>query len=255
MASIITKRLASFLHYMLCKQRDKNKDSFETQFELPSPPSKACQPARMKKDEQAVQDLNLCMDSFNADPFDESVSALGSLQYSVIASPEVLQDLQNVLEKGEYQSNDILEEPVFSKELSLKATITKSRKLNLATTPINNTKTCSNAMEMERNAFATVVVSAQKNDVIVLESVFFKRFSEESLTMFNVNGSMRKIQKEICFSHLQDSLCFKFLQHTSGLLIWGLSGDLYPQHLKIVMQRHVVEQTTYGVITSVKCAR
>ena len=31
-----------------------------------------CQPARMKKDEQAVQDLLLCMADFAAEPFDES---------------------------------------------------------------------------------------------------------------------------------------------------------------------------------------
>jgi hypothetical protein len=30
-----------------------------------------CQPARMKKDEQAVQDLQTCLIEFEADPFDE----------------------------------------------------------------------------------------------------------------------------------------------------------------------------------------
>ena len=75
-----------------------------------------CQPARMKKDEQAVQDLILCMNDFDADPFDESVPKLRSPQSSVIASPEVLEDLWNALQQGEKQSNNIFEKRVFSKE-------------------------------------------------------------------------------------------------------------------------------------------
>ena len=41
------------------------------------------------------------MDDFDADPFDESVPKLRSLQSSIIASPEVLEDLQNALQQGE----------------------------------------------------------------------------------------------------------------------------------------------------------
>ena len=67
---------------------------------------------------------------------------------------------------------------MFSKELSLKARITKNKRLSLTTTPINNAKTCSNAVEMERNALAMVIVSAEKNDLIALESVLVKRISE-----------------------------------------------------------------------------
>ena len=137
----------------------------------------------MKKVEQAVQDLILGMDDFNADPFDEIVPELRSLQSGVIASPEVLEDVRNALEQGEKQSNDILEKRVFSKEFSLKAKITKSKRLTLAITPINNTKTCSNTVEMERNALATVIVSAEKNDLIALESVLVKIISEECLCL------------------------------------------------------------------------
>ena len=53
----------------------------------------------MKKDDQSVQDLILCVDDFDADPFDENVSELSRVQSVVIASPELLEDVQNVLEK------------------------------------------------------------------------------------------------------------------------------------------------------------
>ena len=73
-----------------------------------------CQPERMKKDEQAVQVLILCMDDFDADPFDESAHEPRLFPSGVIASPEVLEDLRNALEKEEKESNDILEKQVFS---------------------------------------------------------------------------------------------------------------------------------------------
>ena len=73
-----------------------------------------CQPERMKKDEQTVQDLILCMDDFDADPFNESVHESRLFPSGVIASPEVLEDLRNALEKEEKESNDILEKQVFS---------------------------------------------------------------------------------------------------------------------------------------------
>ena len=91
----------------------------------------------MKKGEQVLQDLILCMDDFDADLLDESAPELYSLQSGVIASPEVLEDFWNALEEGEKQSNEILEKWVLSKELSLKARITKNKILNLPTTPTN----------------------------------------------------------------------------------------------------------------------
>ena len=136
-----------------------------------------------------------CIHDFDADPFDKSAPALYSLRSGITESPEVLEDLWNALEEREKQSNDILERRVFSKELSLKAKVTKNKRLNLATTPINVTKTYSNPVKTERNALSMMIDEAEKNDVISLELVLVKRISEECLTMFNPNGSMRKTAK------------------------------------------------------------
>jgi hypothetical protein len=46
----------------------------------------------MKKDEQAVQDLQACLTDFDADPFDESKPTLRSLQSGLVASPELVTD-------------------------------------------------------------------------------------------------------------------------------------------------------------------
>ena len=179
-----------------------------------------CQPARMKKDEQAVQDLILCMD--DADPFDESVPWLHLLQPRATASPEVLEDLWNTLEEGEKQSNDILEKQVFSKELSLKARITKDKRLNLVTTSIIVTKTCSNGVDMERNALAMVINSVEKNDVIALALVLVKIISEECLTMFNANGSIRKTAKSKLFQPFSRQPLFEVTSAYFNLVDMGL---------------------------------
>ena len=156
-----------------------------------------CQPARMKKDEQAIQDLLLCLDDFDADPFDDSAPNLRSLQSGVSASSEVVEDLANALDEGEAMCNEILEKRVYSKELGLKASIPRNKRLSLATNPVHIAarSTSSNAVEMERRALAMVIDCAEKNDLIALETVLENRISDECLTMFNADGSMRKTAK------------------------------------------------------------
>ena len=70
-----------------------------------------------------------------------------------------------------------------------------SKELSLNTTTIKVTKTCSNAVEMKTNVVVVVNGSGEKNDVIALESILVKRISKEYLTMFNIDGSMRKTAK------------------------------------------------------------
>ena len=53
----------------------------------------------MRKDEQAVQNLILCVDDFDPNSFDKSAPELHLLQSDVIAPPEVLEDLRNALEE------------------------------------------------------------------------------------------------------------------------------------------------------------
>ena len=44
-----------------------------------------CQPARLKKDEQAIQDLLSTLDDFKSDNFDDSFPMLRSLQTGIVA--------------------------------------------------------------------------------------------------------------------------------------------------------------------------
>ena len=74
-----------------------------------------CQPARMKKDEQAVQDIQACMKDFGADPFDTSLPTLRSLQSGVIASPELVHDFMTALPDAQAQVEILLQERVSTK--------------------------------------------------------------------------------------------------------------------------------------------
>ena len=110
MTSINKKWHIAFLHHKYYKQRGKNKYSFEKQPELTSSWSEACRmPARKNEEGWSVcSRSDSFVDDFGADPFDENASELSYVQSVVIASRELLEDVQNVLEKWEKQSNDIL---------------------------------------------------------------------------------------------------------------------------------------------------
>ncbi|KAL8608663.1 hypothetical protein ACOMHN_002892 [Nucella lapillus] len=91
-----------------------------------------CQPARMKKDKQAIQDLQGCMTEFNAQPFDTSSPALRSLQSGLAASPELVQDLNTAFADGQDQVETLLNDRVFTKTKLLTATIHKNKRQSFA---------------------------------------------------------------------------------------------------------------------------
>ncbi|KAK5851403.1 hypothetical protein PBY51_002200 [Eleginops maclovinus] len=89
-----------------------------------------CQPARMKKDEQAVKDLLACMKDFEAEPFDIFSPTLRSLQSGLVASPKLAHDLNTALPDGQAQVETFLQERVFRKPLT--ATIHRNKRRNSA---------------------------------------------------------------------------------------------------------------------------
>ncbi|KAJ4940726.1 hypothetical protein JOQ06_027021, partial [Pogonophryne albipinna] len=91
-----------------------------------------CQPARMRKDEQEVQDLQACMKDFDAEHFDISSPKLRSLQSGLVASPELVHDLETALPHGQAQAGTLMQERVFTKIKPLTAIIHRNKKLNFA---------------------------------------------------------------------------------------------------------------------------
>ena len=70
----------------------------------------------MKKDEQAIQDLETCMKDFDSDPFNTTLPTLRSLQSGLVSPAELVEDFKTALQDGQIQVDIFLQERVFSKQ-------------------------------------------------------------------------------------------------------------------------------------------
>jgi len=155
-----------------------------------------CQPARMKKDEQAVQDLQTCIQDFNADPFDISSPTLRSLQSGLIASPELVHDFKTALLDGQTQVETFLQERVFNKDKPLSATIHRNKRRNFATEQIATLSGVPmQVAQMEKSGLAALLALVEESEIIDLETALNRCVTEECLPLYNVDGSMRKTSK------------------------------------------------------------
>ena len=149
----------------------------------------------MRKDEQAVQDLQACMKDFDAEPFDISSPKLRSLQSGLVASPELVHDLETALPHGQAQAGTLIQERVFTKIKPLTAIIHRIKKLNFASERICAASgALMKVAQMERSGLAALVDLAEGSGLIQLESALEGRVTEECLSL-NVDGSMRKTVK------------------------------------------------------------
>jgi len=187
-----------------------------------------CQPARMKKDEQAVQDLQSCMTDYEAEPFDESNPTLRSLQSGLVASRELVQDFMTALQDGQTQTKTILQERMFTKTKTIAATIHRNKRRNFASEQVRvSSGTSMTVAHMEKSGMAALVDLADGSGIIKLETALEGRVTEECLSMYNVDGSMRKT----CKSHLlhlfnKDPVPEKARDHISVVdmgLVWRLA--------------------------------
>ncbi|KAL8603169.1 hypothetical protein ACOMHN_032615 [Nucella lapillus] len=155
-----------------------------------------CQPARMKKDEQAIQDLQGCMTEFNAQPFDTSSPALRSLQSGLVASPELVQDLNTAFADGQDQVETLLNDRVFTKTKLLTATIHKNKRQTFASERICASVGASTKVaQMEKSGLAALVDLVNGSGMFQLDQVLEGRVTEECLSLYNVDGSFRKTMK------------------------------------------------------------
>ena len=142
---------------------------------------------------------------FKCDPFDETDQILRSLQSGMPASELLVSDLKSAKEDGVRKVEEFLQERVYSKTKSLSDRVSRNKRLNFATQELKKADsevTKGRTEEMESKALASVLMLVEKNGTIKLEDVLKHRVTGECLSIFNVNGTMRKVQK----SKLQESL-------------------------------------------------
>lgn len=117
---------------------------------------------------------------------------------SVCASPELVQDLTTALDDGQKQIATLLEERVFKKSSSLAAPIKKNRRKSFDTVQsgVGEKQSISTRQaHMEKKGIAALLEISEGTDSMVLETLFESRITDECLSLFNVDGSMRKTAK------------------------------------------------------------
>ena len=108
-----------------------------------------CQMSRVKKDERAVQDIEACLQEFDTEPFDESNPALCALQSVITASAELVTDVKNAVKEGDGQGQTLLQECVYTKQSSIRDTISRNKRIDLASDYVP--KACGENMKQKAN--------------------------------------------------------------------------------------------------------
>ncbi|MES9882370.1 MAG: hypothetical protein ABW185_15975 [Sedimenticola sp.] len=157
-----------------------------------------CSPKRMRVDEQAVQDLVSCIREFDCFPFDPASPALRTLQSAIPAPPKLVLDFSTAKQDGEMKLKTFMDERVYSKDKSLHDRIQRSNRHTFANTTADKAtggdlkvKQC----EMESRALTSVVNIVDVSGLVPLSEVLKHRVTDECLTLFHVNGTLRKTQK------------------------------------------------------------
>ena len=155
------------------------------------------QVSRMKRDESAVQDIESCFEEFDTKPFDDSNPVLRTLQSGIVMSEELKENLKKSIATGEEQVKSYLKERVYSKELSMRDTIHKNKRIDFTNDYVSKAEGTGRekANQMEKDGLVAIFNLVDKSDIIDSSELFKYRITSECLSAFNSDGSMRKTQK------------------------------------------------------------
>ena len=157
-------------------------------------------PLRLRIHEEVVQDLLSCFSEFESNPFDLASPSLRTLESGIKASPDVLMDLKTALRDGREDLESLLRDRVFSKESSLFAHMSRKKRKTFAKQLLENNSGGQESSklqlrDMESKALASVI-NLVSNSGMELKRLLEYRVTQECLSIFNVNGMFRKVQKK-----------------------------------------------------------
>ena len=161
-------------------------------------PHADCMPRQLELDEQAVQDILECITEFDGNPFDDKDQILRSLQSGLPASTSLAEDFRTAKADGAMKLETFLNERVYSKAIPFYGLVKRSKRKNFETQIVETTggeSATKKVEDMERQALACVVNLAEESGGVHLEDILQYRVTEECLSLFNSNGTMRKTQK------------------------------------------------------------
>ena len=146
----------------------------------------------MSRDEQAMQDLILCFKEFDCFP---ASPTLRTLQSTIPATPELIQDFKKAKQDGKAQLKVLMNERIYSKEKSIHDRIKRNSLLTFSLLKVSGEALKMKQGEMESRVLTSVVSLVDVSGLLSLPEFMKHRISEECLTLFNANGTFRKTQK------------------------------------------------------------
>ena len=184
---------------------------------------------RISADKKGVNDIISLMQEWNSDPFDQSQQDLRTLMSGQIANEDLQKDLENAKSDGEKVLLKMFNDRFFSSEKSVFDTITRQKRKTFASSSKNKS-------EHEDTASLARGVAINLVNLCVKENlpIFENRITDECLSIFNANGTIRKNQK----SKLKDSLTFEELHVLDYIAIidagflWRLSTPKSDEYQK-----------------------
>ena len=148
-------------------------------------------------DEQIVQDSITCLKEWESNPWDEDKMVLRSLESGLIASKVMVVHFDAAKVDGSYQIDEYFEERVKTTQKKIIDRIKHNKRHSFKNPPEKAVKknTTKNTDAMENKAMINLVQVAQKS-ALDLQSVMEYRLTEVPLSLFHLNGTMKKAEAE-----------------------------------------------------------
>jgi len=240
-------------------------------------------PSRLKIDEQVVQDLDSCITEFDCDPFDLDKPQLRALVSGVVASGDLVRDFESAHEDGETRVTQFFRERMFLQNTPFDATIHRCSRYTFSKPPVTRDSVSGKVTKtdaMENRAMASLIWLAESGEEkFTLAQVMEFRVTDECLPIFNINGTMKKVQKSKLVEKLNMQPVEPFPDQYIALVdmgfLWRLAtptaedrekadgsaltwGDYAEKLFSVIRRRHpnasqiVFVNDAYGVENSIK---
>ena len=144
---------------------------------------------RRRLDEKALQDLCALMEEWNCNPFDPSQQQLRTMMSGEVADESLVLDFESAQSDGENLITKNFKERIFSTKVSLYTTMPKQDRSTFAHSKGTNVNPSEGTMESKVAVNLINKLAKEKPDI------FENRITDECLSVFDVNGTIRKCNK------------------------------------------------------------
>ena len=156
----------------------------------------------VSKDEQAVQDLQICLEEWESNHWDLDNSVLRTLDSGKVASPKLQVDFESAKETGEALVTKFYEERVLSNDKMLADRIKLNKRHSFANPPKEGPSEAapSKTDVMESKTMKDLVVAAQEA-AINMNEVMKHCVTDLPLSLFNTNKVRKNMKSKLfeCF--------------------------------------------------------